>query len=438
MNHTLETKFKAYKINTLSTDDLKVLSLLYLPIIELNAYSLYLCLFNLINLETGYSNIYDLNFLSKILNLNADQINLARQKLDIVGLLETYKYLDNYSNEELVLFKLNTPLSSKSFVENDTFSNYLESFIGEKSFLKLIERFQKLNIVNNKTNITETNSTLLFKDNLEKKNRYLNLLNEDKKVNKEIHYNFDKDKFINLLEKSNINVKFNFLDDNNYINDLKSLAFAYSLKEEDLVKYFINSFNLNKKYPSVEKLETEIILSNNKLDFKDSKTRLGIYFENADVDTFLKTLSVKLELKSNSVINESAIRLFIRQYEQNYKIGILYASIYLSYKYSLLKNKYEGPNLLYMEKVLIGLVDKYKVKSTDEAFKVVSLLVDQLNSKQEILKNNNHNYYKNNKSNIVNNEEERDKFIKRIKKNKKSVDIFEVLGIDLEKLKKSK
>lgn len=431
MNLTLETNFYAYKMNLLSSDDIKTLTLLYLPIIEIKAYSLYMCLINLVNIEKGVSKKYSFNFISKILNLNAEEIDLARKKLDIVGLLQTYKYTDEKLGEDVILFKINSPLSANMFIENDTFTIHIENFMGDKDYHKIIERFNKEFIKNAKTNITEMNKSILFVDNLEKKNRYLNMLNQDKRINMEIEFTFNKEKFIEALEKYGVALKFNYLDDINYLTDLKSLCFSYSLNEEKLAQIFKELVEAE-KYPTIEKIKNKILLLKyTNIYYKTSDDKVANVFDKMDIENLFDTLKQTLDVEELSDIKKENIRFFIQE-NFRYPRGLLFTVVFFSNK---LKNEKNGPFKGYYNKVLINIIEKYGIISTEQAFVYFNLIIENKKRNEENIKNyyNNMNYNKKNQ-NTSYSKEEQDKFIERLNKDIDTEKLLKELGVDINNL----
>ncbi|HKL94993.1 MAG TPA: DnaD domain protein [Haploplasma sp.] len=143
----VNSKFNLFMQTDLSASDFKVLALLYQPLLGLNAYSIYNIFyqFNKLNQQTPH------HFLLDLLNIKQDDFINAREKLEALGLLETY-----LKTEDEYLYILKAPFTAKQFLLDTFLGTYLESEIGERNFNTLIEVF-KVNkpVVTHLDNITK-------------------------------------------------------------------------------------------------------------------------------------------------------------------------------------------------------------------------------------------------------------------------------------------
>ncbi len=121
---------------SLSQDHLHALSLLYLPVVGCDAYSLYMALYALTDRSRLKSPSYPHAFLFDMLNMPAQSFLKARQTLEASGLLETFQ------GEEEFLMELFLPLSPESFIKDSPFGPYLKHEIGEERFEDLIAHFK--------------------------------------------------------------------------------------------------------------------------------------------------------------------------------------------------------------------------------------------------------------------------------------------------------
>ena len=117
----VNSKFNLFMQTDLSASDFKVLALLYQPLLGLNAYSIYNIFyqFNKLNQLTPH------HFLLDLLNIKQDEFINAREKLEALGLLETY-----LKNEDEYLYILKAPFTAKQFLLDTFLGTYLESEIG--------------------------------------------------------------------------------------------------------------------------------------------------------------------------------------------------------------------------------------------------------------------------------------------------------------------
>ncbi|WP_411953625.1 replication initiation and membrane attachment family protein [Alkalibacillus sp. S2W] len=106
-----------------------VLTLLYQPLIGMKSVALYQALWRehgARSSQTAFSH----HHLMGILNMSLDEIYEARQKLEGIGLLKTFKQDETYRTYYYVLRK---PLSSYQFFDNPTLTILLEHHIGKEA-----------------------------------------------------------------------------------------------------------------------------------------------------------------------------------------------------------------------------------------------------------------------------------------------------------------
>jgi replication initiation and membrane attachment protein len=125
-----------YASTTLNPDDVNVITLLYAPLIEADAYKLYMTLQSLLN----RSSLTSQNLLHKelldIVGMNAQKFAEARLKLEAIGLLSTYKRESEY------MFLLKSPLTARGFLSDGVLGMYLYSVIGDAEFRRIQKLFQ--------------------------------------------------------------------------------------------------------------------------------------------------------------------------------------------------------------------------------------------------------------------------------------------------------
>lgn len=128
-------------ISTPLTDqDIKVLTFLYQPIVGANGLSLYLTLLSEID-ENGQSDELFHADIITMLDLSIQQLQQAREKLEGIGLLETFLKKDNVLGPHY-LYLLRPPETSQRFFQDDVLALVLLNRVGQRKFAKLVERFQ--------------------------------------------------------------------------------------------------------------------------------------------------------------------------------------------------------------------------------------------------------------------------------------------------------
>ena len=106
------SQITVYASTTLNSDDVNVITLLYAPLIEADAYKMYMTLHSLLNRTSLQSQTLHQKELLDILGLNPNSFGEARLKLEAIGLLNTYKCNNEY------MFLLKSPLTAKGFLSD--------------------------------------------------------------------------------------------------------------------------------------------------------------------------------------------------------------------------------------------------------------------------------------------------------------------------------
>ena len=195
MNQKLNTTVKILIGESLSIDDLNVLSLLYMPIIGNRAYTLYMTFYSALN-RSSNTRVVKQSDIIDLFGITIKTLNDERKKLEAIGLLNTY-----YKDDEYV-YLLKAPLSARSFFKDGVLSIYLKNRVGDALFDKLVgifklESFDKTGY----TNVTELFDNV-FKDKIDGEVSNIDGYFPDKNINSSIKigdYNFDYDYFIKNL-----------------------------------------------------------------------------------------------------------------------------------------------------------------------------------------------------------------------------------------------
>ena len=119
----------------LSNLDFKTLSLFYMPIIGIEAFSLYNVLLNLVN-YTNKKN-YQVIFLLDLLNIKLANFNNAREKLEAINLIETYEN----SRDQFTIY-LKSPYKANQFIKDTMLGSYVQSEIGDNNMMMLLSLFK--------------------------------------------------------------------------------------------------------------------------------------------------------------------------------------------------------------------------------------------------------------------------------------------------------
>lgn len=220
--------------------DRKIITLLYQPIIgsvSTNLYFTYWSLYenNKLLERTHYQ-------LMTNMQLKLESINLAREKLEGIGLIKTYVKKDSINNFVYEIYK---PLNAYEFCTSPLLNTLLINNIGKDEYDRIIEVFKK-----DCFDLTGyTDVTCLF-------NEVFKITNNDVYTNiiDDIQYNI-KNKVV-AVPNININSIIELIPDDmlnkktitKEIKDLiNNLTFVYDLNDDSLFSIIINSIDLSHK-----------------------------------------------------------------------------------------------------------------------------------------------------------------------------------------------
>lgn len=355
-------------INTdLSSKDFKVLTLLYQPLIGMKALSLYNTFYHLSNFNQ--SNLHQTLF--DLLNINQLEFIKEREKLEALGLLESYS-----NNKDEYVYVIRPPYSAKRFLKDTFLGTYLETEIGTTNINKLINLFEiKNEDISNYNNLTKSfddlykirSRRLLSIDrDLEGQNGYNNNLVRD-----QIDYNL-------LIEKLPRSVKNPILFNENFKQQIMQLAFVYQFNIDDIINILIEA-NKGRKDLVIEEINLKA-----KIYFEKNNEEIIIEEKQTDDVSLMETLSFKTIVnkfgskdkltKANAL---STINEFITQ--NDIQTGVLNVLIIF-----ILKNK-EGrlPHVNYLNKVWDSWY-KEGVRTTKDAIKHREYIESNWTSKSRV------------------------------------------------------
>lgn len=222
------SQFKIFMQSELANADFKVLALLYQPLIGMEAYALHSSLYHLCLKSPDV--LMDHQTILDILNIKNSNFIKIREKLEAVGLLETYKSGNMYN------YILKPPFSAKQFLLDTILGTYLESEIGTTN-LEFIANIFKISKpeVSHFENITKSFDDLYqFKA--------LNLLNLSHDVegrngnnNKLIRNAIDYDTFVNGIPRSYQGTN---LMNNKFKEQIMQIAFVYQFNVEQMLEVY--------------------------------------------------------------------------------------------------------------------------------------------------------------------------------------------------------
>ena len=221
----------------LSNEDRKKITMLYQPIIGHTAVSLYFTLIDDLEKRDFMSSELTHHHLVSTMQVKINEIIIAREKLEAVGLLKTYFKEENVNN---FIYALYSPLSVNDFFSHPILSVVLYNNLGKKEYEKLINYFKipKINL-KDYTDITANFSSIfstvsgnvtVSNEDVVKKN--VGSIKIDEKI--------DFDLLISSIPKSLVSEKCFNEDSKNLIN---SLAYTYNIDDLHMQGLVRNSLN---------------------------------------------------------------------------------------------------------------------------------------------------------------------------------------------------
>ena len=225
-----------YASTTLNSDDVNVITLLYSPLIEADAYKMYMTLHSLLNRSSLTSHTLLHKEILDILGLNSKTFAQARLKLEAIGLLSTYKHDNEY------IFLLKSPLTAKGFLSDGVLGMYLYSILGDAEFRRIQKLFQITKV--DRTNYDEITASF---DDVFKSIEDIDIKNDefivDRRINTGIkikNYDFDFNLFssgiaASFLEGKRITKRFETF--------IINIAYAYGFNEAQMQEIYNKSLN---------------------------------------------------------------------------------------------------------------------------------------------------------------------------------------------------
>ena len=120
-------------------EDRRLLTMLYQPIIGYTAVSLYFTLIDDLDSFNRFSDDLNHHHLMSIMQLRLEDIMIAREKLEAVGLLKTYLKKGSVNNYVYLLY---SPISANDFFNHPILNIVLYNNIGKKEYDKRLEMFK--------------------------------------------------------------------------------------------------------------------------------------------------------------------------------------------------------------------------------------------------------------------------------------------------------
>lgn len=245
----VQTKF------ALNSEDCKNIILYYMPLMGIDSYAVYSALMAL-----DVNEVYPFKKLLNLLNFNnIDKINKAIDKLEGLGLIQTYVH-----KEKGYLFVVAPPLSKHQFFANEMLVGLLETQIGETEIKKLMNS-TNMNIANYK------NQTKRFDQVFQTSARAVDAIIDDMIEPQLVVQNqsFNYTLFKLLIDTDFIDEA--VLDDSEFRSRIERISFTYKLNEEDMRDAIIRTIDIDQNFAYASIAKNAKIIFQNKYKAKSPR-----------------------------------------------------------------------------------------------------------------------------------------------------------------------
>ena len=221
---------------TVITDkDKKIVSMLYQPIIGFSAVSLYYTLISDLDKRELFSEDLMHHHLMATMQLSLEDIVIAREKLEAIGLIKTYMKKDNINQYVYLIY---SPLDANDFFNHPILNIVLYNNVGKREYDKLLDYFKTPRVIlKDYQDITAS-----FDEVFSPVQGTLKEMNEDivkRETNNAVVRNLiDFDLIISSFADGQLNEKC-FNDDSRYL--VNNLAYIYNMIDID---QYLNSKNI--------------------------------------------------------------------------------------------------------------------------------------------------------------------------------------------------
>ena len=221
----------------LNESDHKILTMLYQPIIGYQAISLYESLKDDLDKQGIISEEFTHHHLMSTMQLSLQEIIIAREKLEGIGLLKTYLKEENTNNYVYLLY---SPLTAEEIFTHPILNIVLYNNVGKQEYDKLINYFKipKINLrgYDDITKSFDEVFTSIEKISMD----IIPDIAKKQSNNIEISKGIDFNELIASIPERELNDKTFTEETKNLIN---SLSFTYNIKTYDMINLVRDSLN---------------------------------------------------------------------------------------------------------------------------------------------------------------------------------------------------
>ena len=222
----------------LHDEDRKIISSLYLPVIGIEAVMLYFTLWADLDNSQIVSKDFSHQKLVSNLRMTINEIQVARQKLEAIGLIKTLLKTGSVNN---YIYEMYSPVSASEFLSHPILSVVLYSNVGKKEYDNLIKTFKLprfntsnyIDITKNFNDVFESAALTSYDISLEDIRKY-------NKLRLNINSNFDFNFLISSMPK---NIDTNRVFTKEIKELIISLSFIYDIDAVKMSNIIKGCFN---------------------------------------------------------------------------------------------------------------------------------------------------------------------------------------------------
>jgi len=271
------SKYVVFTNSYLSSSDMDIIKILYLPIIGLEAMSIYMLVRDELNVDKLLSKPKNHTGILDVTKGTIGSFVEERSKLEAIGLLRTYE--DEVASQHTLYYEVNPPMKPSEFFMNPATNKLIHKTLGHEKYNRLKNRFKVDKVdVSKLVNVTKRFNQVFSCNVNEKHHEYLN--ENDKfadKVTADIKHDnqdFSLDKFNEKLRRKRVPTK---LITKELMNFILSTASTYNVSEANMARYVSMGLRGNE-------IDRDFILKSCEVWSKDSTSNEKQSFNIADIE----------------------------------------------------------------------------------------------------------------------------------------------------------
>lgn len=221
--------------------DRHLLTMLYQPIVGANAISLYFSLCTYLDKAEIISDVWTHHHLITNMRMSLDDITVAREKLEAVGLLKSYV---KKAHMNQFVYELYSPLSALEFFNNPLLSTVLYNDVGETEYQKLVSYFSIPKVpLDGYEDITCRFQDVFEMEDITNFEQLLEDLKHTTKNKIEIMASIDLEHIFSMIPEEMLNLRTITKETKEF---LYRISFVYGFTDEEMIELLKSSLTLKR------------------------------------------------------------------------------------------------------------------------------------------------------------------------------------------------